>query len=263
MWLTDFVGWLPVEDEAHLTSDYNAEMIEQLARYPRVRDRALFVGSLDDVVTDSFGPQLPQIRDWTERHFEFPGYVSGFDPAELGDREKLRAQLGYRTSDQVCVVTVGGSGVGGHLLRRVIAAFPAAKERVPDLRMVVVAGPRIDPASLPAADGLEVRAYVHDLYRHLAACDLAIVQGGLTTAMELTANKRPFLCFPLRHHFEQNFHVRHRLERYGAGRYMDFETAGPEEIALAIAEEIGREVRYREVETDGAARAAAAIAELL
>ena len=263
VWLTDFVGWLPVEDEAHLTSDYNAEMIEQIARYPRVRDRALFVGSPDDVVTDGFGPQLPRIRDWTERHFEFPGYVSGFDPAAFGDREKLRAQLGYRPSEQVCIVTVGGSGVGEPLLRRVIAAFPAAKERVPDLRMVVVAGPRIDPASLPAGDGLEVRAYVHDLYRHLAACDLAIVQGGLTTAMELTVNKRPFLCFPLRHHFEQNFHVRHRLERYGAGRYMDFETAGSEEIAVAIAEEIGREVHYRDVETDGAARAAAAIAELL
>ena len=84
--------------------------------------------------------------------------------------------------------------------------------------MIVVAGPRIDPASLPAHDGLEVRAYVHDLYRHLAACDLAVVQGGLTTAMELTANRRPFLYFPLRHHFEQNFHVRHRLDRYGAGR---------------------------------------------
>ena len=63
-----------------------------------------------------------------------------------------------------------------------------------------------------------MRAYVHNLYRHLAACDLAVVQGGLTTAMELTANRRPFLYFPLRHHFEQNFHVRHRLERYGAGR---------------------------------------------
>jgi len=44
---------------------------------------------------------------------------------------------------------------------------------------------------------------------------------------------------------------------------MDFETDGPEEIAVAIAEEIGREVDYRDVETDGAARAAAAIAELL
>ncbi|MDX6726711.1 MAG: hypothetical protein QOK49_1516 [Baekduia sp.] len=263
VWLTDFVGWLPVEDETALTADYNAEMIEQIDRYPRVRDRALFVGNPQDVVGDRFGPGLPEIRDWTERHFDFPGYVSGFDPAAFGDREALRAQLGHRPTEQVCIVTVGGSGVGGHLLRRVIDALPSAKERVPDLRMIVVAGPRIDPASLPAADGLEVRPYVHDLYRHLAACDLAIVQGGLTTAMELTAGRRPFLCFPLRHHFEQNFHVRHRLQRYGAGRFMDYETAGPEEIAVAIADEIGREVTYRDVETDGAARAAAAIGELL
>ena len=81
--------------------------------------------------------------------------------------------------------------------------------------------------------------------------------------MELTANRRPFLYFPLRHHFEQNLHVRHRLERYRAGRRMDFELDGPGEIAVAIAQEIGREVDYRPVETDGAARAAAAIAELL
>ena len=160
-------------------------------------------------------------------------------------------------------MTVGGSGVGRSLLQRVMAAFPEAKRRVPELRMIVVAGPRIDPASLPAHDGLEVRAYVPDLYRHLAACDLAVVQGGLTTSMELTANRRPFLYFPLRHHFEQNTHVRHRLERYGAGRRMDFETAGPDVIAEAIAEEIGREVDYRPVETGGAAVAAARIAELL
>jgi hypothetical protein len=81
--------------------------------------------------------------------------------------------------------------------------------------------------------------------------------------MELTANRRPFLYFPLRHHFEQNFHVRHRLERYCAGRAMDFETATPSVIAQAIAEEIGTEVDYLPVETDGAARAAARIAELI
>ena len=129
--------------------------------------------------------------------------------------------------------------------------------------MIVVAGPRIDPASLPSHEGLEIRAFVPELYRHLAACDLAVVQGGLTTSMELTANRRPFLYFPLRHHFEQNFHVRHRLDRYGAGRCMDFETETPESIARAIAEEIGREVDYAPVESDGAARAAALIAELL
>ena len=81
--------------------------------------------------------------------------------------------------------------------------------------------------------------------------------------MELTANRRPFLYFPLRHHFEQNFHVRHRLERYGAGRRMDFERETPETIAAAIAETIGQTVDYRPVESDGAARAAALIAPLL
>ncbi len=267
VWLTDFVGWLPMADggerEAFLTSDYNAEMIEQIARFPRVRDRALFVGQPDDIVGESFGPDLPPIRTWTEQHYDFPGYVSGFDPAEFADREKLRAELGYRPSERVCIVTVGGSGVGLALLRRVVDAFAEARQLVSGLRMIVVAGPRIDPRSLPAADGLEVVAYVHDLYRHLAACDLAVVQGGLTTAMELTANRRPFLYFPLKHHFEQNFHVCHRLDRYGAGRRMDFETDGPAEIAAAIAEEIDREVDYVEVDSDGAARAAAGIAELL
>jgi pimeloyl-ACP methyl ester carboxylesterase/predicted glycosyltransferase len=263
VWLTDFVGWLPMHDggdhEAYLTADYNAEMIEHIARFPRLRDRAVFVGNADDIVPESFGPELPDIRDWTEEHYDFAGYITGFDPDKLGDR----GELGYRDDEQVCIVTVGGSGVGAHLLRRVIDAFPEAKQRVPNLRMIVVAGPRIDPATLPAHDGLELRPYVHDLYRHLAACDLAIVQGGLTTSMELTANQRPFLYFPLRHHFEQNFHVRHRLDRYGAGRRMDFDSDGPSEIAAAIAEEIGRAVSYQPVETDGAARAAALIADLL
>jgi predicted glycosyltransferase len=244
--------------EAFVTADYHAEMIEHIARYPRVRDRAIFVGDPGDIVPDAFGPGLPLIRDWTEQHFDFAGYVTGFDPRQLGDRHVL----GYRDDERVCIVTVGGSGVGGHLLRRVIAALPEARQQVPGLRMIVVTGPRIDPGNLPAHDGLEVRPYVHELYRHLAACDLAVVQGGLTTAMELTASRRPFLYFPLRHHFEQNLHVRHRLDRYRAGRCMDYQIAEPADIATAIATEISREVDYRPVATDGAARAASLLARL-
>ena len=267
VWLTDFVGWLPLPDggerEAFLTADYNAEMIEQIARSPRVRDRSLFVGELEDVVSGTFGPGLPSIADWTAAHFRFTGYVTGFDAAEVADRRALRAELGYGDDEQVCLVTVGGSGVGGDLLRRVADAFPEAKSLVPSLRMILVAGPRIEPSALPEADGLEVLPYVDRLYRHLAACDLAIVQGGLTTGMELTAARRPFIVFPLRRHFEQQLHVRHRLERYGAGRYLDFDADGPHEVAVAIAEEIGREVDYAPVDSGGAARAASAIAELL
>jgi hypothetical protein len=81
--------------------------------------------------------------------------------------------------------------------------------------------------------------------------------------MELTATRRPFIYFPLKHHFEQNFHVHHRLCRYGAGRRMEFDESPPDVIAAAIASELGREVDYRPVETDGAALAAALIAEML
>ena len=245
--------------EAALTADYNAQMIEHIARYPHIRDRAIFVGDPGDIIPGTFGPDLPPIRDWTQQHYDFAGYITGFGPGRLADRQTL----GYHPGEQICIVTVGGSGIGAHLLRRVIAAFPQAKQQVPGLRMIVVTGPRIDPATLPAHDGLEIRPYVHDLYLHLAACDLAIIQGGLTTAMELTATRRPFLYFPLAHHFEQNYHVRHRLDRYHAGRHMDYHTTTPADIADAIATEIGRHVDYRPVTTHGATRAAALLASLL
>ena len=267
-WMTDFVGWLPMPEggdhEAFLTADYNAEMIEQVERFPRIRDRAIFVGEPDDIVPDDFGPGLPSIRDWTERHYDFSGYITGFDPQPLIEgREGLRRELGFEPDQRVVVVTVGGSGVGEALLRRVIASYPEARRRVNGLRMIVVAGPRIDPASLGAHPEIEVLPFVPNLYRHLAACDLAVVQGGLTTTMELAAGRRPFLYFPLRNHFEQNRHVRHRLNRYGAGHYMDFDASPPEVIAEAIAAEIDRPIDYQPVETDGAARAAALIAPLL
>jgi UDP:flavonoid glycosyltransferase YjiC (YdhE family) len=267
VWLTDFVGWVPMpaggEREAFVSADYNAEMIEQIARYPRLRDRSIFVGNPDDIVPLDFGPNLPSIRSWTEEHFEFSGYVTGFSPDDLSDRDSLRRQLGFSQDEKVCVVTVGGSGVGAPLLRKVLSSFPAAKRLVPELRMIAVAGPRIDPSTLPSFKGLEVRAFVPDLHRYLAACDIAVTHGGLTTTMELTAVKRPFLYFPIKNHFEQNFHVKHRLERYGAGRRLDYDESDGESIAAAIAEEIGRPAAYQDVESDGASRAARLIAELL
>jgi pimeloyl-ACP methyl ester carboxylesterase/predicted glycosyltransferase len=266
VWLTDFVGYLPMPDggerEALLTADYNAEMIEHIHRYPWIRDRAIFVGNDDDIVPGTFGVNLPAIRDWTTRHFSYSGYITGFTPPEPGQVAALRAELGYRHDELVCLVAVGGSGVGQALIDKVVAAYPLAKKAVPELRMIVVTGPRIDPAAFRPRAGLEMHGYVHRLYQHLCACDLAIVQGGLTTTMELTAAKRPFLYFPLGHHFEQNFHVRHRLARYGAGHCMDYATTEPDLIAAKITELIGKPVSYREVETDGAARAARLIAEI-
>jgi hypothetical protein len=156
-WMTDFVGWLPMpaggSEEAALTADYNAEMIEQRARFARVRDRSIFVGSPADVVPASFGPGLPEIRDWMADNYDYAGYVSGFDVNALPEREQLRAELGMPSGRRTCLVTVGGTGVGRALLDRVLDAIPLARRQAPDLRFVVVTGPRIDPGSLPRRRG--------------------------------------------------------------------------------------------------------------
>ena len=267
IWFTDFVGFVPMPSagahEAFLTTDYNAEMIEHVERHPHVRDRAIFVGNPEDIIPMTFGNELPLMREWIPKHFEFAGYIIGEHPQTFGTRAQLRACLGYRPGERVCIVTVGGSSIGTHLIKRILQSYPIARAKVPELRMVVVAGPRIDPLALNAPTGVEVRAFVPDLDRHLAACDLAIVQGGLTTCMELTAAGTPFLYFPLKNHFEQNFHVPHRLDRYRAGRRMEFATSTPDTIAEAMVTALKRRPSFNAVEADGAMRAAKMVSELL
>ncbi|MEX2548147.1 MAG: alpha/beta fold hydrolase [Chloroflexota bacterium] len=268
VFMTDFVGWLPMDDgegsrEALLAADYNAENLEQVERYPYVRDAALFVGTAADVVPRSFGPGLPYIPDWVERQFDFPGYILPFEPADYADTERIRRELDLDPKRPLIVATVGGSGVGVYLLRRIAEAFRLLRRNVPDARLLVVAGPRIDPAAIEPVEGMDVVGYVRDLFRTLAACDLAVVQGGLTTTMELVATRRPFIYVPLRGHFEQNLHVVHRLRRYGAPPPTSYEDATPQRLAEEMFERLGRDVTYAPVESGGAARAAELIAPLI
>jgi pimeloyl-ACP methyl ester carboxylesterase/predicted glycosyltransferase len=263
-WLTDFVGWLPVpaggEREAALCADENAAMIDRVERAPRVRDVALYLGEPEDVVDASFGPGLPSIRAWTERHLRPVGYVTA---PRAGDRDAVRAAEGWADDEVVCLVAVGGSGTGAALLRRAAAALPALRARIPGLRMVALTGPRLDADVLPEADGLEVRGYVHEAQRLAAACDVALVQGGLATTMELVAAGRPFVSVPLDDHFEQQVHVRHRLDRHGARAWLPWARATPEALADAVAAALTAGARHRPVPDDGAARAADILAGLL
>jgi pimeloyl-ACP methyl ester carboxylesterase/predicted glycosyltransferase len=268
VFMTDFVGWLPIDDspasrEAYVAADYNDENIRHVERYPYVRDAAVFVGSKDDIVPRHFGPDLPFMPDWIDRHFDFPGYVLPFDPADYADTERQRRELGLDPSRPLIVASVGGSGVGIHLLRKIAAAFAELRKDVPEARLLLVCGPRIDPAAVEAVEGMEVVGYVHDLFRTLACCDLAVVQGGLTTTMELVANRRPFIYIPLQNHFEQNHHVVHRLRRYGAPEPTPYDEATPTRLAAQMLARLEAAVDYEPVDTGGAERTAQLIAPLL
>ena len=289
VWTTDVVGHLPTAEpgepfdpvaphprdrayEERAATDWNLEMISRMERFPHVRDLSIFVGQKEDIPEGSLGPNLPTIREHVDRFYAYGGYVLGFDPqAELSDRAGLRDALGYRPDEKVCIVAVGGMAAGHNLLRKAIAAFAPARREVPELRMIVVAGPRIDPASLHGGslpDGLEVVGFVNDLYRNMAACDLAIVHGGLTQTMDLTAAGVPFIVVPYLRQFEQEIWVRHRLRNYGATNYLDYRELRREEGVHVLASAIVRELRrperprYRPVE-DNAMEVAQLIRPLL
>ena len=177
--------------------------------------------------------------------------------------DALRAELGYGPDEQVCIVTVGGSGVGEPLLRRVIDSFPEAKRLVPQLRMIVVAGPRIDPATLPPATASRSAPYVHDLYRHLAACDLAVVQGGLTHGDGADRQPAAVHLLPARPPLRAELPRRTTgWSATGAGRRMDFDNR-PRRRSPTRSPRRSAATSTTARSIDGAARAAALIAELL
>lgn len=267
VWMTDFVGFATARDndraEATLTADYNREMVGHVERSPSVRDLSIFVGNPGDITDDSLAADLPNRRAWATSRFRFSGYILGDNVPPLADKAELRRQLGLKNGEQLLVVSVGGSGVGLSLIRRVVEAAPLLRRNHPGLRILVVTGPRISSAMLPATDGVTYRSFEPELPKLLAACDLAIVQGGLSTCMELAATATPFLYVPLQNHFEQVVHVPNRLRNYGAGRRIEFRDTMPDALAAAVSVELNRGSAARPVERDAADRAAGLISDLL
>jgi pimeloyl-ACP methyl ester carboxylesterase/UDP:flavonoid glycosyltransferase YjiC (YdhE family) len=266
--ITDFIGMLPMRDDPDSTEfrrvwEKNAENIDHLRLHPDVRDLSLMLGDEEDVLDREFGPDLPNMRAWAREHFRFPGYTYHFDPRQYADTAALRRELGYPDGQRVILASVGGTRVGRALLEKCARAFALVASRLPDTRLLLAAGPRLDAGELPRHPQIDVQPFVPDLFRHHAAADLAIVQGGLTTTMELAAFRTPFLYFPLRNHFEQQFFVSRRLERLGAGAQMDFDRTSDEELAAAILDHLGKPVDWREAPTHGTMNAAALLADLL
>jgi hypothetical protein len=225
-------------------------------------DLGLFIGEEADVPDESFGPFLPNRREWARRRCEFVGYVLDFDPARYAERVALRRELGYGPSPFV-IGAVGGTSIGRELLELCASVYPGLRDATPGLQMVLVCGPRLDPREVRAPEGVEVKGYVPDLSKHLAACDLAIVQGGGTVTLELTALRRPFLFFPIEGHCEQEVHVAGRLARHGAGVRMRQSATTPDALAEEILRSMSRPAEWPNIPVNGALTAAKAISRLL
>lgn len=226
------------------------------------RDRlALFVGEPYDIPNTTFGRLLPNRREHAKKHYTFIGYIIRFDPDEYFDKSSVRKKLGYGEQPLI-VCSIGGTSIGRGLLELCSQAYPLIKKKMPHVHMVLVTGPRVAPDTVKVQPGVEVKGYVPKLFQHYAASDLSIVQGGFSSTLELAALRRPFIFFPIEGHSEQQ-HVADRLARYNAGIKLYFSQTTPESLAACILQNIGTEVPYKTIKTDGAQRAACILNKML
>ena len=268
-WFTDFVGYVPMpsggEHEAFLTTDYNAEMIEHIERHPGVRDRAIFVGDPEDIVPLSFGKDLPAMRDWVPRHFDFAGYIIGEHPRTFGSRAELRrsARLPARRARM---------HRHGRRLGRRRASDQAHSAELPD-------GPgQAARAAHDRGGGPAHRSGVARSRRPASRCAPScrtstvisrpaiwpLVQGGLTTCMELDRCRNAVPLLPAQEPFRAELPRRapsRPLRRRTAHGVRDVDAG--HDCGCDGRLRCGRRPRFKPVEADGAARAARMLADLV
>ena len=145
--------------------------------YAKGNSHGVFIGEPEDIPGTRFGPLLPDRRQHARRCYEFAGYVLPFDPGTFQDRAGVRAEMGYG-AEPLVVCSAGGTAVGRGLLELCGRAYPVLQQKLPGLHLVLACGPRITPESLHVPTGIDVRGFVPDLYKHLAASDLAVAQAG-------------------------------------------------------------------------------------
>jgi len=215
----------------------------------------LFVGEPEDIVDKPLGLGLPNRRQFSREHYRFLGYIIPFNPDEYSDRPEMKSKLGYGQGPLLICAT-GGTCAGKELLELCGKAYPLLKAEIPDLHMVCICGELFghDLPALPPE--VELHSFLPDLYEHYAACDMAVVVGGGTTSVELTALRRPFIFFPLEDQFDQQLYVAERLARHRAGIRMRYHQTTPESLASSIKANIGKDVDYARIPIDGARTAA-------
>ena len=143
-------------------------------------------------------------------------------------RESARAELGI-PDDLPLVVSVWGSLGSGHMNEKMLELLPLLRGQR-EFRLIHAVGSRdwtdfsqkrAALAFEPADCGADIREYIYDMPRVMAAADLILCRAGASTLSELSYTGKPAILIPspnvTNHHQERNARV---LERAGGARVL-------------------------------------------
>lgn len=222
---------------------------------------AIFVGESEDVPDKPFGFRLPNRREFANAFYTFVGYIFPFNPQEFSDKQKIKKKLGY-SAKPLLICSIGGTAIGKELMEHCGKAFELVKQKLPEIHAVFVTRPRLSAKNVKLPGEIEVKGFVPRLYEHFAASDIAVIQGGATSAFELASLHTPFIYFPLEGHCEQA-NVSRILTKRGIGSKMSLSSSTPEMLADKIISAIGSKTAFPDIPVDGARKAAEAITKLI
>ena len=155
-------------------------------------------------------------------------------------RETARSKLGVEQDEPMAVAMFGSLGAG--YMDEIMTGLLVKMGKNPPFRLVWATGKQYYPkvrAAIAAmgvgSDRIDVREYIYDMPRQMAAADVVICRSGASTISELTYLGKPAVIVPspnvVNHHQEKNADV---LERAGAAKVLLEGQFGLDELYTAV-----------------------------
>lgn len=233
---------VPKRNPARLTA-----IVDLIERY---FDGVLVHGDPDFVTLDR---TFPRTRDIAGR-IQYTGYVAPEAPAH----DAAPVPLGE------VIVSAGGGGTGGALMRTALAARPLGTLRDTPWRMLV--GPNLpshDRAALQSGDGITIEPARGDFPALLAAGALSISQAGYNTVLDVLQARCRCVLVPFSAHGQSEQALRAALlERRGWAHMLSEVALTPSALAAAADRAAAMERPCPDgLDLDGARRSAEIVAD--
>lgn len=227
IFLTDFIGTKAMRSRPRdlFTAWFNNFRFSFSHMGP---DLYLYVGDAEEIPDENLGFLLPNRRKWAQKHCRFVKPIVGFDPDAIQGKRALRKKLELPEDNKLFLANIGPEGKYEQRIEIIEYVFENLKADFPDAYFIIT------------CPGAGTKKWIHyyqfldNLYQYFAASDFVITQSGYGKVTELSALGIPFIAIPLDYHFEQEYVMGHRLERYGFGKLITMRDHNPQDITKIV-----------------------------
>jgi hypothetical protein len=241
IFLTDFIGTKAMHSSLIdlFTAWYNNLRFSFSYMGP---DLYLYVGDAEEIPDENMGFLLPGRRKWAQKHCRFVKPIVGFDPDAIQCKHALRQKLGLPEDNKLFLATIGPEGKYDQRITIIEQVFENLKRDFPDSYFIITC------PEAGTKKWIHYHRFLDNLYQYFAVSDFVITQSGYGKVTELSALGVPFIAIPLDYHFEQEYLMGHRLDRYGVGKLVTMRDHNPQDIAKIVNQLLNLEMLPVEVD---------------